>query len=283
MVKTLIMYESHSGFTEKIANQMALILGPALCSKTAEFTKNLEDYDFIILCTPGHSGFIDQKLLAYVTKNSARFSEKRVVLLCTCLDEEDAYQCLEPLRLLLGHSVVFSSSVQEEADNQMIRLALEIKKLRDENTKGMDSRELDKAIDDFILRHNTCALATGHENSVRATPIEYVYMNGFFYFMSEGGEKFSNLILNSAVSLCIYDEYKGMTELGGMQITGEAKLVGIGSAEYLSVLDYKKISLEKLLSLPIAMNMIRVSVKKIEFLNSAFAKQGSQVKQIKTL
>ena len=145
----------------------------------------------------------------------------------------------------------------------------------------METSELDQAIDDFILRHNTCTLATGFETVVRATPIEYTYHNGFFYFLSEGGEKFANLLRNSSVSVCIYDDYKSMAELGGMQITGEAELITVGSGEYRSVLEQRKLNYEKLRSLPITMNMIKVTVQKIEFLNSSFAAKGYQVRQIR--
>jgi len=260
---------------------MALILGPALCRRTSEFDRNLDDYDFIILCTPGYSGIIDRNLLSFVKENAARISTKRVVLLCTCLDEEEAFQCLAPLRTLLGSSVELSSSVQDDAEARMIHLALEIKRIRDEINLEMDPWELDKAIDDFILSHNTCTLATGSETAVRATPIEYTYLNGFFYFLSEGGEKFAYLLQNPAVSLCIFEEYKSMATLSGMQITGEAKLLAVGSEEYRSVLDHKKLSYEKLCSLPITMNMIKVAANKIEFLNSAFAAKGYQVRQVR--
>ena len=152
MFKTLVLYESHSGFTEKIAMELALILGPALCCRTSEFSRNLEDYDFIVLCTPGYSGIIDRTMLAYVNENFATIGKKRVVLLCTCLDEDDAFQCLAPLRTLLGHSVELSSSIQDESGDPLIHLALVIKKIRDERNQEMETSELDQAIDDFILR-----------------------------------------------------------------------------------------------------------------------------------
>lgn len=283
MRKTLILYESHTGFTETIANQMALILGPAFCSRASTFEGDPAAYDFIVLCTPGYSGIIDQKLLSFIEKNHESICTKRVVLLCTCLDEEEAFQCLSPLRKLLGQSVIFSSSVQEEAENQTIRLALEIKALRGDAGIPADPEYLDKAIEEFILHHNTCALATGYDTSVRATPIEYTYLKGFFYFLSEGGEKFANLLRNPAVSLCIFNEYTGMSDLSGMQIKGEAELVAVGSQEYRAILDHKKINFEKLRTLAVTLNMIKVTVKKIEFLYSAFSRDGLDVKQVKIL
>jgi hypothetical protein len=105
-------------------------------------------------------------------------------------------------------------------------------------------------------------------------------MNGFFYILSEGGEKFANILRNPKVSLCIYNEYQGMNELGGIQITGSAELVGTGTGEYTSVLNKKGLDLDKINKLPISLNMIKITISKMEFLWSEFAKMGYDVKQI---
>lgn len=67
-----------------------------------------------------------------------------------------------------------------------------------------------------LKNHNTCALASAHDGSVRATPVEYVYMDKCMYIISEGGEKFLNILFNLNVSVAIYDAYKNMNELAGM-------------------------------------------------------------------
>lgn len=283
MIKTLVLYESRSGFTGKIAERLALILGPAFCSRATEFKGDLDGYDFIVLCTPGHSGVIDKNLLDYAAENSSLIAGKKVILLCTSLDEENAFHCLTPIKNLLGHSVVYTSSIQDEEDGRLIRVALEIKKLRDEIYSAGADPELDKHTEEFISGHNTCALATGHGNTVRVTPIEYIYRDGSFYLLSEGGEKFANILANPNVSLCIYDEFKGMNELGGMQITGTAEIIPIGSEKYLSALEYRKIDYEKQRSMSVALNLIKITVTKIEFLWSEFVKQGLNVKQVRTL
>ncbi len=95
-------------------------------------------------------------------------------------------------------------------------------------------------------------------------------------------KKFANLILNKNVSLCIYDEYKGMNELAGMQISGEAELIGIGNDEYISVIQRKGLDSNKISSMSISLNMIKITIKKIEFLWSEFAKMGYDIKQVVT-
>ena len=62
----------------------------------------------------------------------------------------------------------------------------------------------EQEIEKFIKSHNTCALATGYDDKIRCTPIEYLYLTGMFYIISEGGEKFANIMLNKNVSLSIF-------------------------------------------------------------------------------
>lgn len=94
--------------------------------------------------------------------------------------------------------------------------------------------------------HNTCALATSANDIVRCIPIEYNYIDGNFYLLSEGGRKFRGLYTNENVSLAIYESYQGFGELAGMQIMGKAQIIEPFSDEYNKVLEYKKIQRRRL-------------------------------------
>jgi hypothetical protein len=65
-----------------------------------------------------------------------------------------------------------------------------------------------------------------------------------------------------------------MNKLGGMQIMGTAEIIDIGSEEYISVLAQKQLKFEKIVSLPVALNLIKININKIEFLWSGFAELG---------
>jgi Flavodoxin len=280
MVKTLILYESKYGFTEGIARNLSLVLGPAFCCRTSQFKENWEEYDFIVICAPINSDAADA-VFQYVLKNQDIMNKKRVVLLGTCPYEAKANQYLESLKCLLGECVVFDSAIEGEGTTEkFIELSQHIKELKDQNIIALEDSTLNQYIDDFINSHNTCALATGYDRNIRATPIEYTYMNGFIYILSEGGEKFANLIINKNVSLCIFNEFKGMNDLGGMQITGNAEFIDIGTDEYNSFLQQKGLNLNKIISMPIFLNLIKIKIRKIEFLWSDFSRAGYDVKQI---
>lgn len=83
----------------------------------------------------------------------------------------------------------------------------------DEQAKGaavMERGALERVADAFLSSHNTCALATGWDGFVRCTPLEYTWRNNRFWFLSEGGHKFTALAHNQNVSLAVFEPYEGL-------------------------------------------------------------------------
>lgn len=152
-------------------------------------------------------------------------------------------------------------------------------KKKDAAGKKMDRETLTAAMEMYIQTHNTCALATGAGTFVRCTPIEYSWHDGALWMFSEGGMKFAALEQNRNVCLAIYDAYDGFDNLGGMQASGEAELVEPYCEEYAAAAAAKKIPLESLKKLPSPMHLIKVTPKHIDFLSSAFQKQGFDCRQ----
>src|SRR5574344_1726102 len=84
-------------------------------------------------------------------------------------------------------------------------------KEKDLVSKKINKDELLIKILEYIKSNNTCALATGKDDFVRCTPIEYSFIDEAFYMFSEGGEKFIGLENNKNVCLAIYDKYDGFS------------------------------------------------------------------------
>jgi len=150
---------------------------------------------------------------------------------------------------------------------------------KDTKTVSMEQVALLAEMKKFILAHNTCALATGFGEFVRCTPIEYSFMDEKFWMLSEGGLKFHALKNNKNVCIAIYDPYDGFGKLGGMQITGTAKMIEPMSEEYLSLLAFKKIPVESLKKLPHELHLVCVTPSRIDFLWSEFKKLGYDSRQ----
>ena len=118
-----------------------------------------------------------------------------------------------------------------------------------------------------MATHNTCALATASDGMVRNTPIEFNYVDGCFYFFSEGGLKFKNLKENKNVGLAMYEKFEGFNKLWGIQVQGVASMVEPFSEEYLKLLEHKKIPVESMKKLPQPMNLIKVTPKSYDVLD----------------
>ncbi len=311
MIKALVLYESRYGSTERAAKELARIIGPAKACRLTEFEGDIGAYDFIVLCSPVYSEAIDDCLLGFATENSEVLRQKKVVLLCVCMAEGSSDLYLEPLSELLGDSVVLKAAVEGEIclskldgtdralvegfcrttgftsdksgeayEERFVELALKIKALKDKPGKAVERSVLKKNVEEFLRSHNTCVLATGAGSRVRATPIEYMYLDGSIYMLSEGGEKFANMLVNPSVSIGICDPYRSMSELGGMQISGTAGIVELGCEEYRQVLKHRGLDYEKISAMPIALNMLKIRINKTEFLWSGFGRLGCDARQV---
>lgn len=151
---------------------------------------------------------------------------------------------------------------------------------RETGEGAMERGALVQEVEEFIAARNTCALATaGLDGFVRCTPIEYTYMDGAFWMLSEGGLKFKGLSENRNVCLAIYDAYEGFGKLNGMQVMGTAQIVEPWSEEYLALLAYKGIDAARLRKLPTEMHLIKIMPTAIDLLCSGLKERGFDSRQ----
>ncbi|SDB67981.1 pyridoxamine 5'-phosphate oxidase family protein [Butyrivibrio sp. INlla16] len=146
--------------------------------------------------------------------------------------------------------------------------------LKDKESVHMEKAALEEKIVSFIKGHNTCALATASSEMVRNTPIEYNYVDGDFYFFSEGGLKFKGLKENKNVGLAIFESYGGFGQLKSLQVEGIAGMVEPFSDEYLKIMEHKKIPVDVMKKLPEPMNLIKVVATSYDYLDSDLKKDG---------
>lgn len=145
---------------------------------------------------------------------------------------------------------------------------------QDKMSVKMKPEKLIKEIEAYIQENDTCALATGAEDFVRCTPIEYRYRNGLFWIFTEGGEKFLALEKNKNVCIAIFETYQGFGKLKGLQVTGEAELVEPFSERYMEAAQIRKIPVEALNKMGHAMNLLCIKPHKMTYLNSEFKNMG---------
>lgn len=149
----------------------------------------------------------------------------------------------------------------------------------DEKSVKMAREAVLIAAGDFLSSHNTCSLACGCGDFVRCTPIEYNWLDGCIYMLSEGGMKFHALAENKNVCIAVYEPYKGLGELSGIQISGTAELVDFGTQEYSRALAVKNIPESAIRSLSHPMYLIKVVPKEMDLLFSEFKRAGFDTRQ----
>lgn len=310
MIRTLVVYSSKYGSTRDAAKIIALINGPAMYCSVDEFKPEYKEFENIIIGSPLLQEKLEPSIIEFVGNKRDWLKEKPVSLFCTCLNKNGGLDQLRSLEKSMEIKAVSMKAIGgrliidqlDETDlelmknfldhvnlpfedmdfyneEEIIQYSMKLKYLAEKIIVPLDHDKLKIAIDEFLSSHNTCTLATCHLDNVRSTPIEYNYYNGFLYLLTEGGEKFSNLLLNKNVSVSVYEDYNGMNNLKGMQITGQASFIE-DNEEFNNVLKFKGLNVEFIKSMPIKMNIVRIVPDKIEFLNSQFKNDGYSAKQI---
>ncbi|MCE5214216.1 MAG: pyridoxamine 5'-phosphate oxidase family protein [Methanobacterium sp.] len=309
MQRTVIIYESEYGTTEKTAKYLSLILGPAIYCKTTEFKDEYKDFDFIIIGSPVYSGKFLTKITEFINENISWLNEKNIALFSISLSIKDGIENLMEIEKLMKNVVskkalggklelnklnkkdsdalkIFSKQLGMEMGDvnnfnleDVVNYALQLKALKENLIAKYSSDDLESEIEEFLSNHNTCTLSTSFKERVRSTPIEYNYFNGYIYLLSEGGEKFANILLNNNVSLAVYEDYTTMNNLAGMQITGKASIIE-NKEEYREIIEKKGLNPEFIERMPVNMNILKIKIEKIEFLYSKFKKMGYEPKQI---
>ena len=307
MNKTLFVYETKYGSTRDIVQKLALVLGPSAIITPTNFCDKYTEFDSVVIGSPVYNEqflpeiqqFISSKLEWLRTKKVALFSVGLApstdsffsnilkelgdcvvwtgsfggILNPEALDEADA-KSIKRFAELTGFSIAYKDCRDDKALSDK---AIELKRTL-KNSLTMPENELRKKINAFLAAHNTCVLSTGSGDRIRATPIEYTYTDGALYFLSEGGEKFANLLVNPYVHIAVFDPYEGFQKLAGLQISGKAEVIPADSNEYARILMVKGLDY-KSMKVPVALNMIKVRLTRFEFLSSELGLEGYDIRQ----
>ena len=146
--------------------------------------------------------------------------------------------------------------------------------------KHLAPEKVREHIEAFIKAHNTCGFATGYGDYIRCTPIEYTYMDGHFWFVSEGGSKCIGLEKNRNVSLAIFEYYGDVRDSHGLQVMGKAEFYSNTSEEFKKLLAFKGIPYDVVKAAKVEVAVVRVIPDRFEMYDTDFVKEGYDVRQI---
>lgn len=310
MRNNLIVYESHYGTTKKAAEALALVLGNSKTVDVGSAQCDIEAYESIVFAFCFYGYNTASGIKKYIKEVKETLQCKKIAVIGVGLAESDMDNYIRYIEEAMGRKADIAQFIPGEMritiltdedkallqefykkigmtlsdrGNYEVKNAIEagenIKEVIDKPVNKLNDEILKKEIDKFINSHNTCALATGADGYVRNTPIEYIYYQGYFYFITEGGFKFKGILQNPNVSIAIFNDYTGMNKLKGLQVAGKAEIVPIGYNEYEDVMKKKGLKIDYIKKMPITMNMIKVTPERFEFLNSRFKEYKVDTKQ----
>ena len=308
MNKTLVVYQTKYGSTKAIAQKLAFILGPAAAIVPSEFNEKYMDFDTVVIGSPIYGEQIAEEIREFIQNNADWLKKKKIALFTVSLShssersfsdmldllgdsvvwhgtfggvydpegmDENDFQAMEQFSKVTGFCNAYKNCPDEKS---FVEKAVTMKRVL-KNTLSMPRDQAKDYVEKFLLSHNTCTLCTGHDCEVRATPIEYMYLDEALYFFTEGGEKFAHLLVNPRVSVALYDNYAGFRKLGGLQMNGTAEIIRSESEEYTKIASKKGLNTAKLQSLPVALHLIKVQIHSCEFLSSEIGRAGYEVRQ----
>lgn len=281
MNSTLILHANNSNYTKEILNKISTIISNSKVQEVSEKNNNTDNYSNILIaiCVYDENQF---NLYKSLKEYNIDFKNKKLVIVCIGKPKEDVNQYISTIQEITNKSDLYYYfiDISNNKNENITKAAINIKKYIEKPKKRLPKEELKIYIGEYIKENNTLVLATGKEDFIRATPIEYIYYKNKFYMITEGGLKFVGIYENRNVSMGIYKDYKNMNDIQGMQITGTCEIIKKDSEEYKEILNVKGINIENLEKLPVTMNMIKVKPTKYEFIDSKFKKMGYDVKQI---
>lgn len=86
-MKSIILYESKSGCTEKCANYIYEKHGSEI-SKITKLKETITDYDTVVLMGPVYMGKINSDVMAFLNKHKEELFEKKLYIILCGMNEE---------------------------------------------------------------------------------------------------------------------------------------------------------------------------------------------------
>ena len=278
MSRTLLLYDGKMSSAERIAQTLCCLIGNSNAAEISAAPQNFADYDGYCFVFNFYGAVTAGRTRAFLTGHREVLTEKRIAFVGIGFSDIGYAKYVSDTETAAGISGIAGYFISSENDTP--RTGYEIGKMMRAPVNVMPEVKLERAVDDFIIEHNTLCLATADEGYVRCTPLEYIFLEHRLYIITEGGNKFRGILGNGQISAAIFDPYVSTEDVRGLQIMGNAELVADDSVEYFTVLEQKEITAASLAAMPVKLFVVRITPYSYEFTDSAFVRDGYDAKQI---
>jgi len=133
---------------------------------------------------------------------------------------------------------VAAIGITEKQREQMIYLYYKQKNIA---RKHPSKESLEQEITDYLEKNHLCSLATcGKDGIPRISVVDYMNKGLTIYILSEGGQKFQNLLKNKNVAIGISTSAKTSLSVRGVNIWGIAEIFNDTTKEFAHALELFK-------------------------------------------
>ena len=272
MNRTLLLYDGKMGSSERIAARLSCLIGNAKVAELSDAPEDLSPYEGLCVVFTFYGAVTAAKAKQFLVKHREQLAYTRIAMIGIGFSDLGFSKFIADVELdtwISGITGIFLAS-----ETETNHIGHELGRMMRAAKNPLERGRLEASIESFISSHNTMALATGSEGFIRCTPVEYLYLGSVFYVISEGGSKFRGILDNGDVSAAIFDSYKDMKNLRGLQFSGKASVLTVRSEEYLAVMAAKNVTGRQLDELPVTMFVVRIDPLRYEFLNHEFEEEG---------
>lgn len=277
MARTLMIYDERNPLLEKAADVAGCFAALVQCVPPSQ-TERMEEYRNLVVVCDAERGPSDGLLQCLVkAKEQQPVSLLMVGGLCP--------SCRTALEQVLGRPLAHCATLERdwlEADgfcDALICAARDFMAAVDGPIKPLPREALKARIDEFILSHDACALACVADGFVRNTALDFRYVDGNFYILSEGGQKFQAILRSPNVSLLIYDSPKQGGNVTSLQVTGRARRLPMWSEEYVKALEKSWNNVERCRSSLVRLNVIEIIPERMEYFSYTLKPDGVDLKE----
>jgi general stress protein 26 len=146
---------------------------------------------------------------------------------------------------------------------------------------SLDDKDMERRIAGFMKTQGMCVLATCSGGEPRASAVEFFPEGTTIYILTEGGRKIENIEKNPRVSVAIHTQFTGWDSIKGIQITGKAEVGASGSKVFDEGVEaYRRRRGLKSVSVPSFMHIVKVTPRKIEYLDTTLKAKGLDTKHV---
>lgn len=276
MDKILILYNNAEENTLEYIEKISFILERCKYISVKDFNESYEDYNVMLVYLDMSYEQKELEFLNLLSNYKDIFKKKKLFFFTFDKNLKD-YEWIKSTIEKVTNSDLVDYRYINKKIGEVYKYGLEVKTIVEKYDSQLDEQSLKSFIEDFISKRSVASIYTLSKDNSTSTPTEYIYKDEYIYIYSEEGIKFFNSLQSNKISLSIYDNYTDFHTLRGMQISGVAYIISPKSEIYNEVLKLKNINKWTMSNL---LSVIKIKIKKVEFLNSEFKKLGYDIKQV---